>query len=289
VVNPRRFGACLVAVVVLTTGCQAQFQQSTTAVAGVRSATTQLHVQTVAATTKVVLPSRKLTPGAVFPKAGKAVVCVVGYTKTVRNVPTAERKLVFARYHIPYANHAKYEVDHLISLELGGNNAITNLWPEPYAGATGARVKDKIENKLHALVCDGKLALKTAQHAIAVNWYAAYLKYRNVAAPRPTPTAAPTTAAPPSSAPTTAPTAAPTTTPARDLCGAPANPYGYNFCGGAPVTHPDSGVCAYFPCIASFWNGTGYMAECTDGKYSMSGGLQGACSRHGGELRPVDV
>ena len=56
-----------------------------------------------------------------------------------------------------------------------------------------------------------------------------------------------------------------------------------------PVSHPDAGVCTYFPCIASFWDGTGYMAECADGNYSMSGGLTGACSRHGGELRPVDI
>jgi hypothetical protein len=289
VINARGLAAGLLAVAVLT-GCQAQSQHAATPPATATPAaqvdtvptTTLVHVQDVAATTKVVLPNHRLTPGAVFPKAGKAVVCVVGYTKTVRNVPTAERKMVFARYHIPYANHAKYEVDHLISLELGGNNAITNLWPEPYAGATGARIKDKIENKLHALVCDGKVSLKTAQHAIAVNWYTAYFKYRSVAAPKPTatPTPAPTSSTPPP---------APTTAPVGDLCGAPANPYGYNFCGGTPVTHPDPGVCSFFPCIASFWDGTGYMAECGDGNYSMSGGLTGACSRHGGELRPVDV
>lgn len=71
------------------------------------------------------------------------------------------------------------------------------------------------------------------------------------------------------------------------LCGAPANPYGYNFCGGALIYSPASGVCDYFACIASFWNGVGYMTECYDGQYSMSGGRPGACSHHQGEWRPV--
>jgi len=68
--------------------------------------------------------------------------------------------------HAPYS----YEVDHLISLELGGSNAIRNLWPEPYAGAGGARAKDVIENRLHALVCAGRISLATAQKEI-VRWW----------------------------------------------------------------------------------------------------------------------
>ncbi|BEP14824.1 hypothetical protein acdb102_31350 [Acidothermaceae bacterium B102] len=254
------------------------------------------------AAVKVILPSKALTPGAIIPAASKTVICVAGYTKKVRNVPMSRRLGVFASYGIPYSQHSHYELDHLISLELGGSNAASNLWPEPLLGATGARIKDKIENKLHALVCDGKISLKIAQHAIATNWYKAYLKYRNVAAPRPVTTTQPPAAIPPVGVPTTPPptttppttvppvTAPPTTAPpAVDLCGAPANPIGYNFCGGTPVTSPNPSVCSYFPCIASFWSGSGYMAECADGNYSMSGGLQGACSRHGGELRPVDV
>jgi hypothetical protein len=37
----------------------------------------------------------------------------------------------------------------------------------------------------------------------------------------------------------------------------------------------------------NFTNGSGCMIECTDGKYSMSGGRRGACSSHGGSTRPV--
>ena len=59
------------------------------------------------------------------------------------------------------------EVDHLVSLELGGSNAVANLWPEPYPDATE---KDKVENGLHWLVCHGRLALAVAQRGLAGNW-----------------------------------------------------------------------------------------------------------------------
>ena len=72
-------------------------------------------------------------------------------------------------------------------------------------------------------------------------------------------------------------------------CGAPSNPYGYNFCGrGGYVTSPPAEICSYFNCIANFFNGHGYMVECNDGTYSMSGGIRGACSYHKGEDRAVD-
>ncbi len=106
----------------------------------------------------------------------------------------------------------------------------------------------------------------------------------------PTTTSAPTTTTtlPP---PTT--TALPTTTTTVvtvSLCGAPQNPWGYNLCGrGQLIYNPNPSVCDYFDCISSFWNGSGYMTQCYDGTYSMSGGHSGACSYHGGESTPVDT
>jgi hypothetical protein len=121
------------------------------------------------------VPRRSLTPGAAF-AVGKARICVSGYSASVRNVPQAEATAVYARYgvaHVPYA----HEVDHLVSLEIGGSNAIANLWPEPYAGRWGARTKDVLENRLHELVCSGRLALRKAQRIEARNWVAAYRRY----------------------------------------------------------------------------------------------------------------
>jgi hypothetical protein len=78
--------------------------------------------------------------------------------------------------------------------------------------------------------------------------------------------------------------AAPARTAAVSTCGAPANPYNLNLCGrGHLVYDPPSDVCGYFDCIENFPNGTGYMVECNDHMYSMSGGRPGACSYHGGE------
>jgi hypothetical protein len=93
-----------------------------------------------------------------------------------------------------------------------------------------------------------------------------------------------TTSAPTHAAPTTHSAPPP---PAFNYCGAPPNPWHYNFCGGSLITAPASAVCTYFACIPNFRNGVGYMVECNDGMYSMSGGRQGACSYHGGERRPV--
>jgi hypothetical protein len=121
------------------------------------------------------LPDRTLTPGAVLTES-TVRVCTPGYASSVRNVPQSESDAVYARYgvvHVPY----QHEVDHLVSLELGGSNAVANLWPEPYAGRWGARTKDALENRLHDLVCAGAIGLRDAQHIEATDWVAAYRRY----------------------------------------------------------------------------------------------------------------
>ncbi|HEX2915537.1 MAG TPA: HNH endonuclease signature motif containing protein [Chloroflexia bacterium] len=123
-------------------------------------------------------PDPNLTPGAVFPGATAAEVCVPNYTKGVRDVNDAEKKEVFQRYQIADVP-GKYEVDHFISLELGGSNDVTNLWPEPYEPKPGAREKDKVEDALHLAVCKNQITLEQAQTIIKTDWYAYYLKITN--------------------------------------------------------------------------------------------------------------
>lgn len=41
--------------------------------------------------------------------------------------------------------------------------------------------------------------------------------------------------------------------------------------------------CSSHDCIPNFSNGRGYPVQCADGTWSDSGGIQGACSGHGGE------
>lgn len=126
-----------------------------------------------------VLPDPKLSPGASRPVT-KATLCTTS-TKLVRNVPSSEKKAVFKEYGMKGNDRSQckdgYEIDHIISLELGGSNDIKNLWPENYCGPCGAHVKDKLENKLHALICQGKITIKQAQHEISTDWVASYNKH----------------------------------------------------------------------------------------------------------------
>ena len=77
-------------------------------------------------------------------------------------------------YSWRYLSKCKYEVDHLISLELGGSNEIANLWPEAASPTPGFHQKDQVENYLHDQVCSGAISLREAQNEIATNWLAVY-------------------------------------------------------------------------------------------------------------------
>jgi len=125
------------------------------------------------------VPNPALTPGVVDPAKTLDVICVPGYTSQpgVRNVTQATKNAVFKEYNVD-SKADQFEIDHLISLELGGSNDIHNLWPEAYnTKPLNAHVKDVLENKLHALVCSHKADLAAVQHDIALDWRAAYVKY----------------------------------------------------------------------------------------------------------------
>lgn len=116
------------------------------------------------------LPDSACTPGAILQGVSKDQVCTLGYARSVRNVPIEEKKLIYAEYGIAAHRPGEYEVDHLISLELGGSNDSSNLWPESAEPRPGFHEKDRFENYLHAEVCNGALTLEQAQHEIATNW-----------------------------------------------------------------------------------------------------------------------
>ena len=114
------------------------------------------------------------TPGALLATGTKDAICQPGYAKGVRNVPDSEKNQVYAEYGITSHAPGQYEVDHLVSLELGGSNDIANLWPELASPTPGFHEKDKVENYLHAQVCSGAVSLQQAQVEIATNWLAVY-------------------------------------------------------------------------------------------------------------------
>lgn len=116
------------------------------------------------------LPDPTCTPGAVFANVTAAQICKAGYAQSVRNVPQSEKDMVYAEYGITSHPAGSYEVDHLISLELGGSNDLKNLWSEAATPKPGFHEKDAVEYFLHSQVCSGKMPLKQAQTAIAANW-----------------------------------------------------------------------------------------------------------------------
>lgn len=120
------------------------------------------------------LQDKACTPGAIIPTATKSTICRSGYAGSVRNVPQSEKNQVYAEYGIVSHTAGQYEVDHLVSLELGGSNDIANLWPEAASPKPGFHEKDRVENYLHDQVCSGAMPLRKAQIEIATNWLVAY-------------------------------------------------------------------------------------------------------------------
>ena len=122
------------------------------------------------------LPDPKCTPGSIDPAVTQAnihqTICVSGYTKTVRPPSSDTERFKFDVAYPDYGTprSEKTELDHLVSLELGGSNDAANLWPET---PPTPNPKDKVENALHAAVCDGQVSLAAAQRAIASDWMTA--------------------------------------------------------------------------------------------------------------------
>ncbi|MDQ6919428.1 MAG: HNH endonuclease [Candidatus Dormibacteraeota bacterium] len=124
------------------------------------------------------LPNLSLTPGETFAGVTAEQVCVSGYAGRARNVLLEQYRQVHASYGIAYPEPAgTYELDHLVPLELGGNNSNRNLWPEPALPVPGFHQKDLLENYLHAAVCGGRMSLADAQSGIAADWIALYRLY----------------------------------------------------------------------------------------------------------------
>lgn len=126
-----------------------------------------------------IYPLSRFTPGDIFSGVTEKEVCVTGYSSKVRSVPLSVKKEVFAEYGLNFPPpRGEYEVDHFISLELGGSNDSKNLWPESAMPVPGFREKNRVENYLHKEVCDGKLSLKAAQEEIRNDWYRVYLQMK---------------------------------------------------------------------------------------------------------------
>jgi anti-sigma factor RsiW len=128
------------------------------------------------------LPVASLTPGATW-NLSLAELCSAD-TREERQITPAVRQRVLHDYGMERVPSDEYELDYLITPELGGAPDARNLWPQRYTSRVwNAHVKDQLERLLPRLVCDQEVALEAAQHDIARDWIAAYKKYFRTTAP----------------------------------------------------------------------------------------------------------
>ena len=122
------------------------------------------------------LPNRSLTPGATRALPVAELCGNIPWESSP--IPPSVRQQVLRNYRMEHVPDHEYELDYLVTPDLGGAPDPRNLWPERYGSRVwNARVKDQLEDLLPQLVCQGEVDLATAQRDIATDWIAAYKKY----------------------------------------------------------------------------------------------------------------
>ena len=106
-------------------------------------------------------------------------------TGTIRNVPESEKHAVESEYGMAAAAYGRtIEIDHIVSLELGGSNDIANLFPEPGAAprTTTSRTSSRTAARARLRRLD-EPARRTVAGSRA-NWEALYTRVFGVAPSR---------------------------------------------------------------------------------------------------------
>ncbi len=131
------------------------------------------------------VPDSACTPGAVNPSVTADVLSSTKpkfTTKCVRDHITSEttKNQTYDWYGIPKPKNNQgatqvCELDHLVSLELGGADSLDNLWPQCGPNKTTLnnrffKQKDAVENYLNWMVVGGCMTLQDAQKGIASDW-----------------------------------------------------------------------------------------------------------------------
>lgn len=124
---------------------------------------------------RAALPVAALTPGA-WASVSLAELC--GIEPGVPPIPDPVRREVLTNYRMEHVSPQEYELDYLVTPDLGGIPDPKNLWPQRYmVEPWNALVKDELERLLSRMVCTGRLDLRAAQVDMATDWVAAYRKY----------------------------------------------------------------------------------------------------------------
>ena len=129
------------------------------------------------------LPDPALTPGVVNPlvtqETIEQTICVPNWTAKIRPPASYTNKLKLEQmkeWGLP-GTPSDYEEDHRLDLGAGGSPTDPkNLWPMPWAGRWGARVKDRLEVHVQRAICAGDMTLDEGQALMLGNWQDAYIK-----------------------------------------------------------------------------------------------------------------
>ena len=135
------------------------------------------------------LPDRRCSPGAYYNRLTTAVICSRRFrTRRIHRLPRSRKYAVEREYGLPVGLFQRaLEIDHIVPLRLGGSNDTANLFPEEYSFANhapGYPAKDRLDTRLRAMVCAGRIRLRAAQRRIAANWEALYREIFGQAAGR---------------------------------------------------------------------------------------------------------
>jgi hypothetical protein len=129
------------------------------------------------------VPDPNCTPGAINPTLTIEVLRDPRFTtRCTRDAatPEAEKATTYECYNLPHPTQNSgesqiCELDHLISLEIGGADTLDNIWPQ--CGPPGVALpqrffkeKDTVENFLAMQVREGRMDLTQAQRGIATDW-----------------------------------------------------------------------------------------------------------------------
>lgn len=95
--------------------------------------------------------------------------------KKIHEIPQELKQKVFEAYGIDISKSNLYQIDYLITPEVGGGNDIKNLWPQSLTSKPwNAHMKDRLENHLHREICQGRMSPNHAQTLLTLDWIDSY-------------------------------------------------------------------------------------------------------------------
>jgi hypothetical protein len=123
-----------------------------------------------------IVPDPSCTPGAVNPAAvanPQGTICAAGFSNGIQP-PYSYTEPLKVTDMVKYGSvgpPSVYQEDQLVAPEDGGSSRNPkNLWPEYLYGAGGALQKDKAEDRVHQLICSGKITVPQGASLLEADW-----------------------------------------------------------------------------------------------------------------------